>query len=318
MGTTHQELMWKFISPTLGVFIVIVNLVQIYTIMKTNRKKLNIPFIFMLNLSISDFLVGVTEIIIKTLYWSTRNAKSQTMNEIFNYMVFVFLRMSLLMSVLNLIAITFDRLYCVVKPIHYRQLNRRKAFYVCISLWLISIISTSSYYYGLHSLKDAYTIWRMDLLFFPLTTLPTLPLLSSVYIFIWFHVKKQNKALQFENSDCSSVTRKKQEHRLFVLACTVVFVFAVCWFPISIYSLLKLFNFNMRYDYDNILFVIAMSNSLLNPLVYFHFIRIKIWKVLKEAIQKQFSCCCDEDMKMSQRRNISTTTLTASMADTVC
>ena len=325
MGMTHQELMWVFISPTLAVFIVIVNLVQIYSIIKSNRRKLSIPFIFMVNLSISDLSVGLTEILIKTIYWTiyTRKISSQAILDIFNYLLFVFLRMSLMMSVFNLIAITFDRLYCVIKPIHYRQMNRRKAFYVCISLWIISIISTSSYYYGLSSLKDAYTMWRIDLLFFPLTTFPTLPFLSFVYIFIWFHVKKQNKNLQAENSDNSFVRRKKQEHRLFVLACTVVVFFILCWFPISIYSLLKLFKFDMRYDYDNILFVIAMSNSLLNPLVYFHFIRNKIWRILRRAIKTSFigrHCCfcfAEEDFQMTPRRNFSTKTSTASMVDTV-
>lgn len=330
MGITHHELMWTFICPILGVFIIIVNLVQIYSIIKANRRKLSIPFIFLLNLSLSDLLVGLTEILIKTMYWTakhwTRLSKNEIYVDIYKYVVFVFLRISLLMSVLNLVAITFDRLYCVLKPIQYRQVNKRKAFYVCISLWIISIISSSSFYYGLRSLNNQYTIWRMYSLFFPLTTLPTLPLLSSVYIFIWFYVKKQNKALQIENSDTSFVTRKKQEHRLLVLACGAVFIFILCWCPISIYSLLKLFKFDMRYDFDNILFVIAMSNSFLNPLIYFHFIRNKIWKVLKKAIQKALLgkqyccfCCCDtEDIKMTPKRNISTTTLTLSMADTVC
>ena len=325
MAPSHQMLMWDIVSPILGVFIVIVNLIQIASILQTKRNKLSIPFIFILNLSISDLLVGLTEMLIKTMYWVARNYKvsSQIFSDVFQYVIFVFLRMSLLMSMLNLIAITFDRLFCVVKPIRYRRANRKNAIFVCITLWIISLISSSLYYYGMSYLTDKYTNWRLDLLIFPMVTLPTLPILSSVYVFIWFHVKKKNKALQETDKSLSKTfeKRRKQEHGLFALACAVVLIFLICWLPISIYSLLKIFEADMRYDFDNIMFVIAMSNSLLNPLLYFHFIRSMLWKVLKRAIQRPFvskqqQCC--ETVEFSTRRDISTTTLTASMADSVC
>ena len=299
--------MWNFVSPILGILIFFINAIQILFILHTNntrgRRRLSIPLVFILNLSISDFLVGLTELLIKTMFWIGSNHhsfKNKAYRDIYQYLLFVFLRISLLVSVLNLIAITIDRLFCVVRPIQYRtKASRSSAVIVCITLWTISLITMSSYYYGMKNLTDNYTSWRMDLLFFPLVTLPTFPLLSTVYAFIWCRVRKANKTFsggeQFQGSATTrdgrqhqtrSVNgRRRQEHSLLILAFAVVIAFLVCWLPISIYSLLKIFEVKIiAFDLDNIMFVVAMSNSVLNPLLYFHSIRRRIGRLIKQAI----------------------------------
>ena len=91
--------------------------------------------------------------------------------------------------------------------------------------------------------------------------------------------------------------RNQQQRRLIVLAFTVVSAFAVCWVPLSIYSLLKGIGYIVkRREFENIFYIIAISNSLLDPLIYINFDRQKLfWKIKStftrsRSSQQQQSC----------------------------
>ena len=296
--------------------------------------------IYLLNLSISDGLVGLVELLLKLLYYigqvKPELFKNSTYWFVYRLLVFVFLRISLLMSVLNLTAITIDRIYCVRRPIQYRQRSRKTTVCICVILWIISTTFLTTIWFVLDEFGSKATIWKMELLVFPVVTLPASIILLSSYTYIWMLVRKQNKTFSKQRTrqvadgisivSCDSPNqsierRKKQEKQLLTLAFTIVFVFLICWLPLSIHSLLKFNQVITVLPIENVLFAIAISNSFLDPLIYFHFIRKTVKKTIRNKIPwKRFFNSTESPntpTPLRQRREISLPIPRSSSANTL-
>ena len=299
----YNLIIWNFVSPTIGSLAFLTNVIQIVILAKTRKILSSIPMIFILNLSISDAMVGLVEIFIKLFHYIGKKHpelhKEQEFSISYKVFIFIFLRISLLMSVLNLISISVDRIRCVAKPVLYRQTNPRKAIYLCLFLWCSSILLLTSYFLLLEKFTNRRTVWRMELAVFPVITLPAAVFLIIAYSYIWHTVRMQNKELKererfnFGTPKTKRLVvasplytkRKKQERRLLRLTFAVVFLYLICWLPISIHSLLKACLVKVP-PIENVIFVIAISNSLLNPILYFHFIRANIMRKLRMMLKK--------------------------------
>jgi len=297
----YNLIIWNFVSPVIGTLAFITNVIQIVVLVKTRKVASSIPMIFILNISISDAMVGLVEIFIKLFHYIGKKHpelhNEQDFSIAYSVFLFILLRISLLMSVLNLISITVDRIRCVVKPIHYRQTNPNKAVYLCLFLWCFSIVLLTSYYLLLKNYTNPHTNWRMELAVFPIITLPAAVFLVIAYSYVWYAFRKQNKRLKkkerFNHGTSMRVVvsapiyakRKKQEKKLMWLTFTVVFLYLLCWLPISIHSLLKVCLVKVP-PIENVVFVIAISNSLLDPIMYFHFIRDSVTRKLRTMLRK--------------------------------
>ncbi|XP_066913358.1 tachykinin-like peptides receptor 99D [Clytia hemisphaerica] len=317
MMSNIRELCWDILSPTLGTLAFIINLLEIFFIIKLN-KKLNIPLIYILSLAISDTFIGFIEILIKMLYFININYPSTQSNlylEVFNFLTYVVLRISLIISALNLVAITIDRLYCVVRPVQYRKNSKKKAILICIGIWLVSIVFLTAFHYGLKNHADPLTTWRLQFILYPIVILPAAFLMSGVYFFIWYYFRKSNKRMTRLQEETSTIQnlRKRKEKRLLVLSVTVVAAFMICWLPMAFYWVLFMYSVKMS-DGVNIVFTIAISNSVINPLIYFHFIRKSVWKWFKglfERFQRR------KQRTLSIRRMDTSTTTLATSAEVI-
>ncbi|XP_066913359.1 octopamine receptor beta-1R-like [Clytia hemisphaerica] len=308
-----SEDIWRYLSPTIGALAVLANMVQI-ALIKRRKKSVPASLIFILNLSISDLFVGICIIVTKTMYFMALENKDLFRNNHYtmamDLLIYVFFRMSLFISIFNVVAITIDRLVIVVSPLKYRSVDRRRILIVvAILMWIVALtIAFFSWYYR----KSKQKIYREELVF-PVLILPTVILLSNCYLFIWRATKKQNR--KFKTLQSPTTTRKprgvsvdsassisspqqqnqllirnRQQKRLIVLAFTVVMAFTVCWVPLSIYSLLKALGHTVkRRELENIFFIIAISNSLLDPLIYINFDRRKLFQRIKRTLTRSRS-----------------------------
>ena len=233
MVNNIRELCWNILSPTLGTLAFIINLLEIFFIVKLN-KKLSIPLIYILNLAISDTFIGFVEILIKLLYFININypsTRSILYLEVFNFLTFVVLRISLIISALNLVAITIDRLYCVVKPVLYRKNSKKRAILICVGIWLVSIIFLTSFHYVLQNYADPYTTNRLQFILYPIVIFPAALLMSGIYFFIWYYFRRNNKRMRRLQEEPSTIQnlRKRKERKLLYLSVTIVVVFMLCW-----------------------------------------------------------------------------------------
>ena len=255
----------------IGILVIVANIFQIIAIWKTN-KKLNIPSIFILNLSISDLLIGLVLLVNSSIdYRLQRTISHGEEDELEKYQRALAdgsMTISSVISTSNLIVIAFDRLYCIVKPIKYRTHNRNIAILIWLVLWIICILTVITNY-----LMEGQ--WANIL---PYVVFPTLVILMSVYIYIWIYIRKNNESVHKTNT-----VRKKQERRLLIMSCSVVVAFMISFLPSSVYTLYK-------DDWCNdILYAILYCNSLMNPVIYLTFIRRKIYNTLK----KTWPRCCN-------------------------
>ena len=118
-----DETFWfNYGSPAAATVMCILNSIEIYILskrcqnqtLKYNKQKISL--ILLLNLPVSDFLVGFAVILFYLLKYDVIRF-TDTASAIYGFIFFFFLRISLLCSVLNLMAMTFDRYSIILNPI---------------------------------------------------------------------------------------------------------------------------------------------------------------------------------------------------------
>lgn len=280
--------------------IITFNVAVIIMLICMSRKRLVPSVLFLLSLSVSDTLIGIS---LATMVILFRN--KQVGSEFYKIVNFVILRLSIVMNGVSLILITLDRMLAIMRPFVYRRIKRRYICAICTSLWLLSLTITVIVY------QVAYTRFKYVNLFYPTVTLVTTSVLIPGYhkiIRVLIQKRTQlepggtvsnsstksdingtemESTSKKENDSSSrfSRRRKKREIKLIKLTVTIVSVYILCWFPLSIYSFPRVFGKKDVLNVGDILFCLAICNSLLNPVIYFHHARKKIiyWFVVIKA-----------------------------------
>ena len=297
------DVYWDYINPTMGGLILLVNLLELVAIYKI-RGRMETSMVFILNLAISDLLVGVMIISIKLLI-NRINTDIQLKKDIRLvspllielYMLFNFglMRLSLVNSVLNLTVITIDRVLAVSKPILYRRIQQKHARLVCLGVWVISISIIIVYYCILKYHVIGEFKMEFDLLMFPLLTIPTLFILLFCYLSIIKILQLLRKDLNIcavRSQQCSvrdETCHLQREWKVIKLAIAVVTIYFLCWMPLSVYGVLRAFKIKSVMAED-VTFGIALLNSFFDPIVYFHHIRREIG-ILVGKIFHRISYC---------------------------
>ena len=99
-------------------------------------------------------------------------------------------------------------------------------------------------------------------------------------------VRPQLRRAVNSTSSLQSVFRWKRERRIINLAIGIVLVFGLCWTPVSIISLLEIAHVEVDGGLVNMLYILAFINSLLNPFVYFAYIRKRICTFIRSKLNK--------------------------------
>ena len=313
-----SNVVFKYLSPTLGSFTIIANFLVLLFMRKTNTK-ITPSLVYITNLAISDLLVGVIIVLVKLLYCLRINFEdlqaSKALNEFYKLSIFTFLRLSLFISVLTLIVVTIDRIVAVHSPLFHRVIKRRVSIIICVCIWIISIVISTMHYC---LLKFQIVDENFGELLFPVLVYPTSFVIVLGYLFIILKVKSQRRRMtqidfQFKNKNQSeekkilesnlrkSVTLKnqiKKELKLIKLTLLIVVTFLFCWLPWSTYGLVvainKKSNVAQTKTIEDSLFAMAILNSLINPMVYAQHFRKEFGKYLQNIC-----ICC---FKASRRQ----------------
>ena len=313
-----SNVVFKYLSPTLGSFTIIANFLVLLFMRKTNTK-ITPSLVYITNLAISDLLVGVIIVLVKLLYCLRINFEdlqaSKALNEFYKLSIFTFLRLSLFISVLTLIVVTIDRIVAIQSPLFHRVIKRRVSIIICVCIWIISIVISTMHYC---LLKFKIVDENFGELLFPVLVYPTSFVIVLGYLFIILKVKSQRRRMtqidfQFKNKNQSeekkilesnlrkSVTLKnqiKKELKLIKLTLLIVVTFLFCWLPWSTYGLVvainKKSNAAQTKTIEDSLFAMAILNSLINPMVYAQHFRKEFGKYLQNIC-----ICC---FKASRRQ----------------
>lgn len=317
-----SNVVFKYLSPTLGSFIIIANFLVLLFMRKTNIK-ITPSLVYITNLAVSDLLVGVIIALVKLLYYLRINFEnlqtSKALNQFYKLSIFMFLRLSLFISVLTLIVVTIDRIVAVQSPLFHRVLKRRVSIIICICIWIISIIISAMHYC---LLKFKIVDENFGELLFPVLVYPTSFVIVLGYLFIILKVKSQRRRMtqinfQFKNKNYNedknilesnlrkSVTLKnqiKKELKLIKLTLLIVVTFLFCWLPLSTYGLIVAINEKSHAPktktIEDSLFAMAVLNSLINPMIYAQHFRKEFSKYLQNI------CICCFKTSIRQRHLI--------------
>lgn len=302
-----EEIYWDYINPTIGVAIVFASVIEALIIYKI-RNKMSTSMVYILNLAISDLLVGVMILVTKGLLiiitqMGARVRDHLWLIEIYAVVNFAFLRLSLVTSLLNIIAIAIDRWIAVARPYFYRKLKSRHAVLICALIWLVALSVVAIYYTIVRSKIENNTIrHEYELLIFPLLTLPTLLGLIFSYLSILRFLRRSRQEFTNQNSDSdvdeSMTNHVEREYKVLKLSIAIIGTFALCWIPLSVYGILRAVGVHSR-DTQIATFAIALVNSLLNPIVYFHHQRHTVLKGLRR-VRKCLCCCCAKNRTTSR------------------
>ena len=254
------------------------------------RDKNLVQNIFILNLNIADFFMGlyIAVAVYKDLLWRgdyylhDYDWRSSVACKSFGSIALL----SSEVSVLTLAVITYDRRGIIVNGLHHKPMKRRTVCLVVIVIWLISVTIAivpavvKSYfydedkgegYYGTNGLclplqlpgeKDP--AWEYCLAIFGVVNFLVACYMAWAYSTIFY-------ATYVSARNSENVQLKKGESGMAIRFVAIVLTDILCWFPIAI--LIYLSMAGIISDTENILYswfsiFVAPINSAINPFIY--------------------------------------------------
>ncbi|XP_066930194.1 adenosine receptor A3-like [Clytia hemisphaerica] len=263
-----------------GLTAFVLNILQIIFIVKKSLNQRNTrvgnSVIFLTSLCMSDGLVGfVMVILIVVIFLLPERHKSTSID-----LIFLFLEGSSIISILNLVGITVDRLWCVMKPIQYRNSSRKYAVCICVSLWVLALLIISVVVH-LYAIRGFYISLSVYVIIMPCLIFSTCALLCCCYLLIWQRLIKNRHTLESGNNQdtneiAETLKRERQtaltlrEKKLTKISTLIIVTFAICWLPLAGLYILARYNYiNMEHIKLIMIFqLLATLNSVANPLLY--------------------------------------------------
>lgn len=193
----YQRIMYQYITTVIGVVVVICNGLMITYIRFARSYRENpIGYVYIVNMATTDLVAGLIMVILKSMhaYMDTELAGNSLATEFYHVLRFCMVRFSLLTSVLNLVALTMDRL-CVVCFPFLAARTRRVNFHVkiCVGIWTVSLAFTLLFYtYARFYLNDAEKYINV---IFPIATLPATVLFVVSYTLIFSVVNRTSNTV---------------------------------------------------------------------------------------------------------------------------
>ncbi|XP_057305303.1 G-protein coupled receptor 15-like [Hydractinia symbiolongicarpus] len=289
-----NAIIFTYISPVNAALIIILNILEIVVMFKTNMQRVLSPsLVFILNLSISDIMVGFMIIMVKVFAFllKTKYKGNKVLLESLHVTKNFMLRLSLLLSVLNLMTFTVVRMLAARKPLFYRKITRRIAINICYCIWLVALVFVTGYYCAMKFTLTVEENNKFETILFPLSTYVVSFGFCYCYWSIYASIREQKRKLAksditwtnlSEPSTSNWVKEKKSkqkknkmldnERKILRIAVLSVCAFMACWLPLSTFALIKasgaLDGWKYALDVEYVFFTLAFVNSILDPFIY--------------------------------------------------
>ncbi|XP_056396627.1 adenosine receptor A1-like isoform X2 [Hyla sarda] len=254
---------------------------------------------FLLSLATADILVGAVAIpcaIMLDLGVSNCSLYSCLLM-LCNLMTFS------LASIFGLLAVAVERYISILRPFHYRALvTPRSSVIVIICTWMLAALAGLMPLMGWRQpfppereclfsslISESYMVY---LIFFGCVVSPLITMLV-LYARIFLEIRRQIRQIAEWAVDMSRRRRRRRvlvrEFRMATSLFLVVFCFVVCWFPIHILNVIRLFCPQCVVPTDLVLSAVILShaNSAINPIIYVFRMR-----TFRRAIEATLSCSC--------------------------
>ncbi|XP_012219298.1 histamine H2 receptor [Linepithema humile] len=263
-----DEVFWIIMDCFLFIVIVLGNTLTILAISWARRLRNVISNYFILNLAMSDLLVGVTLLYNLAIY--VDNGLYNNKPLCIWYIVTINLACG--GSMLYLIAIAVDRYVAIVHPLSYNAyITRKRALLVIIVIWiLITAVSAIPIYWNCSDADVSWTqmcetilpkYYKMGIQMpsFCLSWIAMLLLYWKIWKEAKMHARRMNLTVVSNIADHKNV---QVMMLMLILGC-----FSICWLPYFVVASMVSFGVNLDWSLK-LTFTLATANSGMNPFIY--------------------------------------------------
>ena len=268
---------WSVIYGVVGLAVITSNALTVTAFTRLPHRKRRHVHLLLINLSITDLLVG--GVTIPLLIWKENTQWSASLYEYIWTSFVLFHWMSLLESAFSIVLISMDRLHAVGRPLRHRVLTTRPYFTVMLITWFLAaaLSALMSFSQNLHFSHTAFINVMVPSLSIPLV------ITAIAYTTLW-SIKKRSQSLQesIRPRQFSEDPDRKLIRTLFIV--TVVY-FATC----SPYVIVRAVRTYAGVSVSDHVYALARllqySNSFCNPIIYW-FTDPVFATVLKNIVRK--------------------------------
>ncbi|XP_031567185.1 adenosine receptor A2b-like isoform X1 [Actinia tenebrosa] len=265
MLTTEAVIVWLTFFELIAILIVFFNVGTILTF--ATSRNLRRPSVYcLINLAVADLLYGLSVIPYGAYHFVLKLFDPRLESEsIAEFVLRTLMELMFLASLLSLVGVPIERLFATFFPFRYRTIKSTFFIKIFAIIWVLSILLVIPYqissFYGYSSWLNPYSFFIIDLL------LLCIIILSYLAIFIKLKLQNQRHR-QHQQQDTVELTQKRERH----IAKTLFFVTTLSlstWLPYIIFELVQLSHPNRSFGIvsRNVIELIQLSNSLINPIV---------------------------------------------------
>ncbi|XP_029174088.1 histamine H2 receptor isoform X2 [Nylanderia fulva] len=264
-----SKYVWIFVDSLLFLVIVSGNILTILAIAWSRKLRHVISNYFILNLAVSDLLVGITLPYHLAFYVNCKLHQDKTicLSRI------VIISMACGESICNLIAIAIDRYIAIVHPLSYNAYATKKRVMLFIAISWACVVGVTSMPICWNCFNTSLKQCELD------TILPreyTMYILLPSFCLSWIamfllywkiwreaHMHTRRMNLSVIPHVAEKTDRKSIQVVLLILGC-----FSICWLPYWVVVCIKFYEETVQTDVYNITFALALANSGMNPFIY--------------------------------------------------
>ncbi|KFO22860.1 adenosine receptor A3 isoform X2 [Fukomys damarensis] len=293
----------------IGLFAVVGNMLVIWVI-KSNPSLKTTTFYFIVSLALADIAVGIVVIPV---------AVAISLNISMGFYACLFMCCVLLIfthaSIMSLLAIAVDRYLRVKLTIRYRRVITQRRIWLALGLcWLVSLLVGLTPMFGWNrkliskELQNVTAcpcsfrhIMSMEyMVFFSFLIWIFIPLLVMCAIYWEIFCVIRNKLSQNFSASKETGAFYGREFKMAKSLFLVLFLFALCWLPLSIINCALYFQVSVPEDVLFLGILLSHANSMMNPIIYA--CKIKKFKetyflILKDCRVCQLSDSLDPTME---------------------
>ena len=260
-GSASECIPWLVVLIIECLAIVILNIITIVVFVKKKRQLQRRSTYLIIHLAIVDLLTGAVcgPLVIKndlTLLCPLWKYRRMTLWSY--YLFIVFIQLFPFISLVNLMAISLERLHATFCPFRHRFVRKWVYRAIIIVIWLIPIVRIAAIIFlsKIGYFEVIYTY--LFILFYAVS----LFVICVSYILVVIKVRC-SRHLQFHS-------RSKRERKLTGTALIVSLVSLLCFLPAIIYLACHRFSFtcSTNIHIDMAVVVLFLANSLVNPIIY--------------------------------------------------
>ena len=219
--------------------------------------------VLLLNLAISDVVVGSAIVFHVLLLLINTQVNSKTLLFIMQFLISCLLPISLLVSMANLQLVAILKFYAIRRPLKYRAVTKSFLVKVCILKWILITLSVALDY------TFSYTIHKKTHSQLYQVVIPHLILTAAVTLAVtYFLIFKSIRSRTAVGESCYRY-RNKQSKKAFKTCLYTVIAFAIFSLPNMGWRIYEMFTDSHNQPIGKVLSYFVLFNSVVNPIIYF-------------------------------------------------